>query len=54
METEEAAKCEVEPQPSCRNIIGFRKGVLGAGADPAPGRGGLEPPLPPLGPWSPS
>jgi hypothetical protein len=23
-------------------------------ADPAPGRGGLEPPLPPLGPWSPS
>jgi hypothetical protein len=30
MEIEEAAKCEVEPQPSCRNIIGFRKDVLGA------------------------
>jgi hypothetical protein len=29
METEETVKCEVEPQPSCRNIIGFCKDVLG-------------------------
>jgi hypothetical protein len=31
-----------------------RPQVIKPGADPAPGRGGLEPPLPSLGPWSPS
>ena len=35
-------------------VVSMFTGILKSGADPAPGRGRLKPPLPLLGPWSPS
>jgi hypothetical protein len=43
--------------PSCLTLAGLEEKEFGGGRDrgrSSTGRGGLKPPLPPLGPWSPS